>query len=379
MLLFLLFIVSQCTLADTLCGRVYDHSDGCIQCGGDNDGCPDSNDQVKICGGYGDCDSNDDCAGDHLICGQNNCNDVVYGGLTEDTQERLRRPSSNWVSSAYCEFDQMDDCCMNRESCFHGDNVLLLASGDKLNLHQLSKEEKFEVMNQDGQTTFVTMDLWAMKQAIDVHKSSERLYMEICVEESCVTVTDNHAVAFRNAQNEHDFKIAQKVEEGDLIFMRDAEYMPVTHVESKMMNSSLYVPVNLQGYAYIMFGDMAVPIWGDYRGVRLQDQGALYDTWVEYFGKACYMDSLFGHCTALMEGDEMATIVRKIMDASMDYARRDNNVDSDSYETPNLFIQEAFPDLKWSFWFAENAIWLVIGGIFLSIGAASFKYFYHKK
>jgi len=268
---------------------------------------------------------------------------------------------------------------MNRDSCFHGDNLLLLASGDKLNLHQLSKEEKFEVMNQDGETTFVTMDLWAMKKAIDVHKSSERLYMEICVEESCVTVTDNHAVAFRNARDEHDFKIAQKVEEGDMVFMRGGEYMPVTHVESKMMNSSLYVPVNLQGYAYIMFGDMAVPIWGDYRGVRLQDQGALYDTWVEYFGKACYMDSLFGHCTALMEGDEMATIVRQIMDASMDYARRDNNIESDSYENPDLFIQEVFPDLKWFFWFAENAIWLAIGGTFLSIGAASFKYFHHKK
>lgn len=379
MLLFLLFIVSQCNLEDTLCNRVYDHSDGCIQCTGDLDGCPDSSGQVKICGGYGDCDNNDDCDGDHLVCGQNNCNDVVYGGVTEGTVERLQRPSTNWVSSQTCQFDQNDDCCVNRDSCFHGDNLLLLASGDKLNLHQLSKEEKFEVMNQDGQTTFVTMDLWAMKQAIDVHKKSERLYMEICVEESCVTVTDNHAVAFRNARDEHDFKIAQKVEEGDLIFMRGAEYMPVTHVESKMMNSSLYVPVNLQGYAYIMFGDMAVPIWGDYRGVRLQDQGALYDTWVEYFGKACYMDSLFGHCTALMEGDEMATIVRKIMDASMDYARRDNNVESDSYENPNLFIQEVFPDLKWSFWFAENAIWLVIGGIFLSIGAASFKYFHHKK
>jgi len=80
-----------------------------------------------------------------------------------------------------------------------------------------------------------------------------------------------------------------------------------------------------------------------------------------------------------MEGDEMATIVRKIMDASMDYARRDNDVESDSYENPHLFIQEVFPGFKWSFWFAENVIWLAIGGMFLSIGAASFKYFHHKK
>merc|ERR1719361_1031240 len=160
-------------------------------------------------------------------------------------------------------------------------------------------------MNQDGKTTFVAMDLWAMKQAIDVHKKSERLYMEICVEESCVTVTDNHAVAFLNARDEHDFKIAQKVEEGDMIFMRDAEYMAVTHVESKMMNSSLYVPVNLKGYAYIMFGDLAVPIWGDYRGVNITAQEPLYQTWMEFFETACYMDTIFGHCTALMEGDGM--------------------------------------------------------------------------
>ena len=100
----------------------------------------------------------------------------------------------------------------------------------------------------------------------------------------------------------------------------------MTNVTSKMMNSSLYVPINLKGYVYIMFGDLAVPIWGDYRGVDLASQGALYDTWVKYFGQACYLDTLFGHCTALMEGDEMAPIVRQIMDASMDYARSDNNI-----------------------------------------------------
>ena len=112
--------------------------------------------------------------------------------------------------------------------------------------------------------------------------------------------------------------------------------MAVTHVESKMMNSSLYVPVNLKGYAYIMFGDLAVPIWGDYRGVNVTSQGALYDKWVEYFGKACHMDAFFGHCTNLMEGDHMAKIVREVMDASMDYARSDNDVENGNCSSVNL-------------------------------------------
>ena len=40
------------SLASTLCGRVYP-SDQCKQCGGDNDGCPDSQGHVELCGGYG--------------------------------------------------------------------------------------------------------------------------------------------------------------------------------------------------------------------------------------------------------------------------------------------------------------------------------------
>lgn len=108
-------------------------------------------------------------------------------------------------------------------SCFHGDNFLRLASGHTLNLHSLSKMEKYEVMNQDGTAAFVSMDLWAIKEEIDPHSVSEKLYMEICVQESCVTVTDNHAIAFKNEHDEHDFKIAQKVEEGDMIFIRHAK------------------------------------------------------------------------------------------------------------------------------------------------------------
>ena len=65
----------------------------------------------------------------------------------------------------------------------------------------------------------------AIKHEIDPHSVSEKLYMEICVQGSCVTVTDNHAIAFKNEHDEHDFKIAQKVEEGDMIFMRDAVTM----------------------------------------------------------------------------------------------------------------------------------------------------------
>ena len=61
-----------------------------------------------------------------------------------------------------------------------------------------------------------------MKQEAIPDTFDEKLYMEICVEQSCVTVTDNHAIAYKNNVNEHDFKIAQKVREGDMIFTRDA-------------------------------------------------------------------------------------------------------------------------------------------------------------
>jgi len=346
----------------------------CQQCGGDNDGCPDSNGHVSICGGYGDCDSNDECAGEDLVCGTNNCHDVTYGGVSLDTQERLRRTTTNWVSDSYCQYDSTDDCCMNRESCFHGDNLLLLDSGEMLHLHNLSKLEKYEVMKQDGTTAFVSMDLWAMKKEADRHTSSEKLYMEICVHESCVTVTDNHAIAFKNRLGEHDFKIAQKVEEGDMIFMRDAEYSAVTRVESKMMNSSTYVPVNLKGYTYIMFGDLAVPLWGDYRGVNITSQEPLYQTWLEFFETACYMDTLFGHCTALMEGDGMANIVRQIMDASMDFARTDNNITTASYNEPRRFILDAFPDMAWIFFVAEHITFFALGGAAFLFGLAFLTY-----
>ena len=39
--------------------------------------------------------------------------------------------------------------------------------------------------------------------------------MEICVDESCVTVTDHHAIAYKNDLNEHDFKIAQNEGKGN--------------------------------------------------------------------------------------------------------------------------------------------------------------------
>lgn len=152
--------------------------------------------------------------------------------------------------------------------------------------------------------------------------------------------------------------------------------MAVTHVESKMMNSSLYVPVNLKGYAYIMFGDLAVPIWGDYRGVNVTSQGALYDNWVEYFGQACHMDAFFGHCTALMEGDHMAKIVREVMDASMDYARSDNDVENESYDNPHEFIHEVFSDLEWFFWIAEHAVLFWVGGSVLFLATAFITYCY---
>merc|ERR1740123_700847 len=231
-------------------------------------------------------------------------------------------------------------------------------------------------MNQNGTTAFVTMDLWAMKKESDPESWSEKLYMEICVDESCVTVTDNHAIAYKNELDEHDFKIAQKVEEGDMIFMRDAEYSAVTHVESKMMNTSKYVPINLKGYTYIMFGDLAVPIWGDYRGANITSQGPLYDTWMEYFGTACYADTLFGHCTAMMEGDGMAMIVRKIMDASMDYARPDNNITTENYDKPREFIHDVLGEWEWIFWIAENIIWFAIGAGVLLIGIVVLSYYY---
>ena len=51
-----------------------------------------------------DCDSNDECAGNDLVCGTNNCHDVTYGGVSAHTQERLRRTTTNWVSDSYCQY-----------------------------------------------------------------------------------------------------------------------------------------------------------------------------------------------------------------------------------------------------------------------------------
>jgi len=72
-----------------------------LACGGDNDGCGFA--PGALGEGYGDCDSNDDCA-EGLVCGSNNCDNIPGWG---------RRPrSDHWNSDEYCQFDKTDDCCM---------------------------------------------------------------------------------------------------------------------------------------------------------------------------------------------------------------------------------------------------------------------------
>lgn len=74
-----------------------------MACHGDNDGCGFAPGALGL--GYGDCDSNADCA-EGLVCGSNNCDFIPGWG---------RRSTEYWVSDNVCEFDKTDDCCMNPE------------------------------------------------------------------------------------------------------------------------------------------------------------------------------------------------------------------------------------------------------------------------
>ena len=65
-------------------------------CGGDDGGCHDALEWLHI--GDGDCDSDDDCAGD-LVCGTDNC------GRQEGFD------ISHWPVESQCGWDTTDDCC----------------------------------------------------------------------------------------------------------------------------------------------------------------------------------------------------------------------------------------------------------------------------
>ena len=67
-----------------------------VCCGGDDGGCHDALEWLHI--GDGDCDSDDDCAGD-LVCGTDNC------GRQEGFD------ISHWPVESQCGWDTTDDCC----------------------------------------------------------------------------------------------------------------------------------------------------------------------------------------------------------------------------------------------------------------------------